>query len=48
MSALVITGELRGKPWAVSPTFLRWYESWLERVEADLDDYKGVKLRNTS
>lgn len=22
------------------PTFLQWYESWLERVEIDLDDYR--------
>jgi hypothetical protein len=25
---------------SVPPTFLEWYESWLERVETDLDDYK--------
>jgi SMI1 / KNR4 family (SUKH-1) len=25
------------------PTFLQWYESWLERVEIDLDDYSRYK-----
>jgi hypothetical protein len=30
------------------PTFLQWYESWLERVEADLDDYEDFKQRNSS
>jgi hypothetical protein len=27
------------------PTFLQWYESWLERVETDLDDYRDYVSR---
>lgn len=30
------------------PTVLQWYESWLERVETDLDDYRDFKLRDPS
>ena len=27
------------------PTFLQWYEAWLERVEIDLDDYRDSVAR---
>jgi hypothetical protein len=33
-------------PVALPPTFLQWYESWLERVETDLDDYRDYKARS--
>jgi hypothetical protein len=32
-------------PLPTPPTFLQWYESWLERVETDLDDYRDYKAR---
>jgi hypothetical protein len=28
------------------PTFIQWYESWLERLEIDLDDYNHFKSQD--
>jgi hypothetical protein len=28
------------------PTFIQWYESWLEQMEIDLDDYSVFKLKD--
>jgi hypothetical protein len=30
------------------PTFLQWYDAWLQRVETDLDDYADYKARADS